>query len=161
MICEQINYLWLKTMLWPKKMMNNILVSNKFPKLWRNSKVCLITINQYHCCVTRPSCLNEWSWTAWTLLQSTLLLKSKHDLELKNRVQANCWTWHSIEDGYKKSITTGTVFMDLSPAYDTVNHRVLQTKLYGMTDDTEFIKFIGSMMSNRRFYAVLNGEKSR
>ena len=36
-----------------------------------------------------------------------------------------------IEDGYEKSLTTGTVFVDLSAAYDTVNHRVLFTKLYG------------------------------
>ena len=53
-----------------------------------------------------------------------------------------------IEDGYEKSLTTGTVFMDLSAAYDTVNHRVLLTRLYGMTEDAEFTKLIGSMMSN-------------
>ena len=66
-----------------------------------------------------------------------------------------------IEDGYEKSLTTGTVFLDLSAAYDTVNHRVLLTKLYGMTEDAEFNKLIGSMMRNRRFYVELNGEKSR
>ena len=37
-----------------------------------------------------------------------------------------------IEDGYEKSLTTGTVVVDLSAAYDTVNHIVLLTKLYGM-----------------------------
>ena len=51
--------------------------------------------------------------------------------------------------------------MDLSAAYDTVNHRVLLTKLYGMTEDAEFTKLIGSMMRNRRFYIKLNGKKSR
>ena len=30
----------------------------------------------------------------------------------------------------------------------TVNHRLLLTKLYGMIEDTEFTKLIGSMMSN-------------
>ena len=30
-----------------------------------------------------------------------------------------------IEDGYLETITTGTVFVDLSAAYDTVNHRLL------------------------------------
>ena len=29
-----------------------------------------------------------------------------------------------------RSLTTGTVFVDLSTAYDTVNRRVLLTKLY-------------------------------
>ena len=40
--------------------------------------------------------------------------------------------------------------MDLSSAYDTVNHRVLLIKLYGMTEDAEFNKLIGSMMRNGR-----------
>ena len=33
-----------------------------------------------------------------------------------------------IEDGYEKSLTTGTVFVGLSVAYDPVNHIVLLTK---------------------------------
>ena len=66
-----------------------------------------------------------------------------------------------IEDGYEKSLTTGTVFVDLSAAYDTVNHRVILTKLYGMTEDAEFTKLIGGMMKNRRFYVELNGKKNR
>ena len=37
--------------------------------------------------------------------------------------------------------------MDLSAAYDTVNHRLLLTELYGMTEDAEFAKLIGIMMS--------------
>ena len=44
--------------------------------------------------------------------------------------------------------------------YDTVNHRVLLTKLYGMTEDSEFTKLIGSMMRKQRFYVELNGKKS-
>ena len=51
--------------------------------------------------------------------------------------------------------------MDLSAANDTLNHRVLQTKLYGMTEDAEFPKLIGSMLRNRQFYFELNREKSR
>ena len=35
-----------------------------------------------------------------------------------------------------------TVCVDLSAAYDTVNHRVLLTKLYGMTEDAEFTNLI-------------------
>ena len=66
-----------------------------------------------------------------------------------------------IEDGYEKSLTTGSVFVDLYVTYDTVNHRVLLTKLYVMTEDAEFTKLIGSMMRNRWFYVELNGKKSR
>ena len=66
-----------------------------------------------------------------------------------------------IENGYEKSLTTVTAFVDLSAAYDTGNHRVLLTKLYVMTEDAEFTKFIGSMMRNRRFDVEVNGKKSR
>ena len=65
-----------------------------------------------------------------------------------------------IEDGNKNSLTTGTVFVELSAAYDTVNHRVLLTKLYGMTENADFTKLIKSMMCNRQFYVELNGKKS-
>ena len=65
-----------------------------------------------------------------------------------------------IEDGYKNSPTTGTVFVNLSAAYDTVNHRVLLTKLYGMTENAEFTKLIESMMCNQQFYVELNGKKA-
>ena len=51
--------------------------------------------------------------------------------------------------------------MELSAGYDTVNHRLLLSKLYGMTEDAEFTKLIGSIMSNRRFYVELNGKTIR
>ena len=66
-----------------------------------------------------------------------------------------------IEDGYKKSLTTGAVFVDLYAAYDTVNHRLILTKLYGMIKDAGFTKLIGSVMSNQWFYVELNGNKNR
>ena len=66
---------------------------------------------------------------------------------------------HNIEDGHEKRLTTGTVCVDLSAAYDTVNHRLLRTKLYGMNEDAEFTKLIGIMLSNRRFDVKLNGKK--
>ena len=42
MLCEQIKHLVPKAMVWLKEMMNNILVSKKFPKLWHRSKVIAI-----------------------------------------------------------------------------------------------------------------------
>ena len=40
-----------------------------------------------------------------------------------------------IEDGYEKRPITGAVFVDLSAAYHTVNHRRLLTKVLEMTGD--------------------------
>ena len=34
-----------------------------------------------------------------------------------------------IEDGFKKRLVTGAVFVNLSAAYDTVNHHILMTKI--------------------------------
>ena len=38
-----------------------------------------------------------------------------------------------IEDGYQRGIITGAAFVDLSAAYDTVNHRIIIQKLYNIT----------------------------
>ena len=65
------------------------------------------------------------------------------------------------EDVYQKSRTIGTVLVNLSTAYEHVNHGLLLNKLYGMTDDDVFTKFIGGMQSNIRFYVELNGKKNR
>ena len=51
-----------------------------------------------------------------------------------------------IEDGYEKRLITGAVFVDLSAAYDTVNHRRLLSKVLDMTGDvhlTDLIRTVG------------------
>ena len=40
-----------------------------------------------------------------------------------------------IEDGYHECKITGTAFVDLSAAYDIVDHRLLIQKLYKITQD--------------------------
>ena len=45
-----------------------------------------------------------------------------------------------IDDGYEKSLTTGTVVVDLCAAYVTVNHRLLLIKLYGMTEEPTVLR---------------------
>ena len=41
-----------------------------------------------------------------------------------------------IEDGYQRGMITGAAFVDLSAAYDTVNHIILIQKLYTITQDS-------------------------
>ena len=65
-----------------------------------------------------------------------------------------------IEDGYQKKKITGAVFVDLTAAYDTVNHRLLQNVLK-MTDDLHLVQFLGEMLRNRRFFVMLNNKQSR
>ena len=66
-----------------------------------------------------------------------------------------------IEDGYQEIMITGTAFVDLSAAYDTVNHRLLIQKLFNITQDSTLCRVIQNLLSNRRFYEELNNERSR
>ena len=66
-----------------------------------------------------------------------------------------------IEHGYEKCLITGAVFVDLSAAYDTVNHRRLLSKVLEMTGDLHLTDLIRTMLESRRFFVVLNGKKSR
>ena len=65
-----------------------------------------------------------------------------------------------IKDGYEEGIITGAAFVDLSAAYDTVNHRILTRKLFEITQDVGLAELIQNMLSNRRFYVDLVGKFS-
>ena len=66
-----------------------------------------------------------------------------------------------IDDGFELGQITGAAFIDLTAAYDTINHRRLLAKLVMLTDDVPLTKFIRTMLSNRRFKVELNGKQSR
>ena len=56
---------------------------------------------------------------------------------------------------------TGTAFVDLSAAYDTVNRILLIQTLLNITQDGTLCRVIQNLLSNRRFYVELNNERSR
>ena len=66
-----------------------------------------------------------------------------------------------IEDGYERKMLTGAEFVDLSAAYDTVQHRLMIRKLMDMTGDIDLCQVIRGLLSNRRFFVQLNDKKSR
>lgn len=66
-----------------------------------------------------------------------------------------------IEDGFQKGLVTGAVFVDLSAAYDTVNHRLLLKKILENTKNLALTDLIGALLKDRRFYVVLNNKQSR
>ena len=66
-----------------------------------------------------------------------------------------------IEDGYERCMIAGAAFVDLSAAYDTVNHIILSQKLYNTTHDSTLCIIFQNMLPNRRFYVELNNERSR
>ena len=66
-----------------------------------------------------------------------------------------------IKHGFEKRLVTSAVFVDLSAAYDTVNHRILMTTIYQWTDDKAMTTLLGTLLKNRMFYVALNQKKSR
>uniref|UniRef100_A0A3B4TKG3 Reverse transcriptase domain-containing protein n=1 Tax=Seriola dumerili TaxID=41447 RepID=A0A3B4TKG3_SERDU len=60
-----------------------------------------------------------------------------------------------------EGMVTGVVFVDLSAAYDTVNHRCLLSKILETTRDIRLTELIESMLENRHFFVELGGKKSR
>ena len=53
------------------------------------------------------------------------------------------------------------MLVDLSAAYDTVNHRRLLYKISELTKDIHLTELIESMLGNRFFYVELGSKKSR
>ena len=43
----------------------------------------------------------------------------------------------------------------------SISHKLLLNKIYRMTSDIKFTDLIGNMLSNRRYFVELNGQKSR
>ena len=66
-----------------------------------------------------------------------------------------------IGDGYEDKLITGAVFVDLTAAYGTVNHRILLQKLAKVTKNATAVKIIQSLLTNRRLYVEMDGRKSR
>jgi len=61
-----------------------------------------------------------------------------------------------IENGFQKNKITGAVFVDLTAAYDTVNHCQLLTKVLDMTKDPLLTKILEILLKNRRFFVKFN-----
>uniref|UniRef100_A0A3Q2Y4W3 Reverse transcriptase domain-containing protein n=1 Tax=Hippocampus comes TaxID=109280 RepID=A0A3Q2Y4W3_HIPCM len=57
--------------------------------------------------------------------------------------------------------TDGAAFVDLSAAYDTVQHRLLIKKLFDLTAAAKLCNIIRCLLSNRMFHVTLNNKKSR
>jgi len=63
--------------------------------------------------------------------------------------------------GFENKKVTGVALIDLTAAYDTVNHRLKLKKLYDITVDYEFVRVFEALLGNRRFFVNHQGKNSK
>ena len=140
-----------------RTMLNKCFMENKIPTLWRQSKIIAILKpgkdsaipNRY-----RPISLLCHRYKLYERMILNRIAPTIVGFRPVNLTQY-------IEDGYQEGMITGTAFVDLSAAYNTVNHILLIQKLFNITQYSTLCRVIRNLLSNRRLYVELNNERSR
>ena len=158
---------------WLLRFFNNCTATKKIPKLWRQAKVVALLKPGKDPSVAKSIRPNSLLCHTYKLFERLILNRIAEHVDAKLvpeqagfRPGKSCTSQllnltEHIEDGYEKRLITGAVFVDLSAAYDTVNHRRLLSKVLEMTGDVQLTDLIRTMLENIRFFVVLNGKKSR
>ena len=167
---EQLKHLGPIAQRWLLNMFNHCLEHGNIPRIWRRTKV-VATLKPGKN-PSDPKSFRPISLLCHTYkLLERIILNRIADLvdDQLNEEQAEGksttgqllnLTQH-IEDGFQRKLITGTVFVDLTAAYDTVNHRRLLSKVFQLTNDLKLTGIIQMMLENRSFYVELDGKKSR
>ena len=172
-LVEQLKHLGPKAHKWLLTMLNICFMENKIPTIWRQSKIIAILKPGKDSSIPKNYRPISLLCHTYKLYERMILNRIAPTIEqhlIKEqagfRSGKSCTsqllnlTQH-IEDGYEEGMITGTAFVDLSAAYDTVNHRLLIQKLYNTTLDSQLCRVIQNLMSDQRFYVELNNERSR
>ena len=172
-LVEQLKHLGPKAHKWLLTMLNICFMENKIPTIWRQSKIIAILKPGKDSSIPKNYRPISLLCHTYKLYERMILNRIAPTIEqhlIKEqagfRSGKSCTsqllnlTQH-IEDGYEEGMITGTAFVDLSAAYDTVSHRLLIQKLYNTTLDSQQCRVIQNLMSDRRFYVELNNERSR
>ena len=153
-------------------MLNTCFIENKIPKIWRQSTIIAILKRKDSAVPKnyRPISLLCHTYKLYErlilnrvspLLEQHLVKEQAAFCPMKSCTSQLLNITQHIEDGYQRGMITGAAFVDLSAAYDTVNHRILIQKLYHTTQDSQLCRVSQNMLPNRRFYVALNNERSR
>ena len=172
-LCEQIKHLRSAALQWLLEVLNECMRTNNIPKIWRKSRVVALlkpckdpaSPKSY-----RPISLLCHTYTLFKRLilnrvapfvdehlipeQACFIPGKSCTSQLLNLTQF-------IEDGYEEGVITVAAFVDLSAAYDTVNHIIITRKLFEITQDVRLTELIQNMLSNIRVYVDLFGQRSR
>ena len=119
------------------------------------------TIQDYHHIETREELFDSKELPTYIPLMTHIQTLRKNDTaqdSICHRTPPNQGTG---QFQIREIMITGTAFVDLSAAYNTVNHSLLIQKLYNTTLDSQLYRVIQKLLSDRRFYVQLNNERSR
>ena len=156
-------------------MINTCFIENKLPKIWRQSKIIAILKPGKDSAIPKNYRPISFLCHTYKLYEKLILNRVSPLLEqhlIKEqasfRLGKSCTiqllnlTQHIEDDGYQRGMITGAAFVDMSAAYDTVNHRILIQKLYNTTQqDIPLCRAFQDILSNRRFYVELNNRRRR
>ena len=172
-LVEQLKHLRPKAHKWLLTMLNICFMENKIPTIWRQSKIIAILKPGKDSSIPknyRPISLLCHTYKLYErmilnriapAIQQHLIKEQAGFRSGKSCISQLLNLTQHIEDGYEEGMITGTAFVDISAAYDTVNHRLLIQKLYNTTLDSQLCRVIQNLLSDRRFYVELNNERSR
>ena len=172
-LVEQIKHFGPGARRWLLDMVNKCVSSNKIPKMWRKARVIALLKPGKDPAIPKSYRPISLLCHLYKLFERLLLnrIASFVDDHLipeqagfrpgKSSTGQLLNLTQFIEDGFENRKITGAAFVDLSAAYDTVNHRILTKKLYEMTSDVRLTELICNMLSNRRFFVDLCGRRSR
>ena len=168
-----IKHFGIKTLKWLLALYNNCATTFKLPKIWKKAKVAALL---------KPK-KDPKLPTSYRSISLICILYKIYERMILGRIQPTVDDQLSpdqagfrpgrsccgqvlnltqyIEDGFENKLITGTVFVDLTAAYDTVNHRALLLKVSKIVRNTTIVQIIESLLSNRRFFVEMDGKRSR
>ena len=170
---EQIKYFGPEAKKWLLQLYNHCLKTHELPKIWKKAHVIAllkpgkdpsipkgyrpISLLSHTCKLFERLILNRITPT----VDERLIPEQAGFRPGKSTTSQVLNLTQHIEDGFEKGMVTGVVLVDLSAAYDTVNHRCLLSKILAITRDILLTELIESMLENRMFYVELGGKRSR
>ena len=152
-------------------MLNKCFIDNKTPTLWRQSKIIVILKHVKDFAIPksyRPISFLCHSYKLYQIMIPNRIAPTIEHHLIKEQTGFRAGKSYTsqllnvtkyFDDGYQESMITRTVFVDLSVACDTVNHRLLFQKLFNTMQDSSLCRVIQNLLSNMSFYVNLYNER--
>ncbi|KAL4100995.1 hypothetical protein QTP88_021016 [Uroleucon formosanum] len=170
---EQIRNFGPKAKRWILALYNEIRNRKNIPKIWRKTKIiALLKPGKY---TDDPKNYRPISLLCHTyklfermllnrlvpFVDSTLIKEQAGFRPGKSCTGQILNLTQTIANGFENKKVTGVALIDLTAAYDTVNHRLMLKKLYDITLDYEFVRVFEVLLGNRRFFVNHQGKNSK